>query len=252
MLHAIEWRDTSRKIDEVLCLAIQLKLNVSSVQNCPKEEGMQALLEQINLLPSDLMFTHGPRIETYPFRWAPRTLIGYKDHYSFVPAAKADTPMGQRTDRGLRVKYPSFQISRGRVPDSQFLFFSSRPVDSRGGFTSTSDSARKHFGMMIDHSDPRYSPSWREGAIDALDGDGDLLVIIGFNGFHGAPATQDPGKVCLIIVKEREEDQTIFGRPLQTVVVFEMPPDRVPNDVPGGGTSIWHGVQFPPRTFCIG
>jgi Heterokaryon incompatibility protein (HET) len=250
MLHAIEWRFTSRQVDEVLCMAIQLNLDVKTITNISEDDAegrMHALLRQIPYIPGDLLFTNGPRLQQSPFRWAPRNLLGYKDHFGIVPAAKPDAIMGQSTPQGLRIRYSSFQIAGGPMPDSQFFFFSTIPVNVHGRGQPREDYFMKLFGMMIETGTPDNLPFWHESGLDELLQGDDITVLDGRTGFHGNPATLPDGKVGLVIKVERRERGMIFGTPLLTVVLFEIP-DMFPQ---GNKAEVRFGVEFPPRNYCI-
>ena len=255
MMHAIEWRDTSWKEDEAICLAIQLGLDVSKITEADDAHKLRALLEQINPLPADLMFTHGPRMTTFPWRWAPQCLLGYKDKYNFVPAAHPRTPMGRMTPAGLRVRYDGFMLNlENGIPDSQYLGFVCFPVDEEGRVKEGPDDISTVFGMSLDTFKPmdpartnelNWKSSWTAEAAAA--GVVWLHILVGFKGFHGPAVIDTPGMIGLVVFMRRAAAGVIYGIPLETVIIYEIDCEKHPGVKP-----TLTGARLPPTTFVIG
>ena len=235
----------------------------------PYAERLEALFAQLDELPADLMFTHGPRIPRRPYRWAPLHLLEYKDNYLCIPAPHAKTPMAVRTDKGLRLKCRSFQLSteNEHTPDSTFIHFTTLPTDANGRATLRADipieEQQTNYGMSLAATNPRTAHSWRESNTHVLlesrdkEATSNLYLLIGPECMQGPPANLEPGKVCLIVKRDthREGDgKVIYGSPLDTVVVYKMPGHAtVKPGLENNDTFVhWRGIEVAERTFVIG
>ena len=81
ILQHVSWRFTSREADEVICLAILLKLNVSKLNQLKQDPKvrMKAFILMQRFLPSSVLFGRGNfenRLEEEGFRWAPISFLG--------------------------------------------------------------------------------------------------------------------------------------------------------------------------------
>jgi hypothetical protein len=253
--HALEFRDTTRKEDEATCLGIHLNLNLEAILSRPYPERLQALLSQLEQIPSDLMFTHGDRIPRYPYRWAPLHLLEYKDNYVLIPAATPERPSGVRTDRGLLVQLDSFKLytEHEYVPNGQVIYLSIQETTEDGSPYPVM------YRMQIAASNPLTSPSWRRGktypvlARESAPAQC-LYLLFGPSGVQGAPADAEPGNVGLIVERVSEEDDCAYCTPLDTVVVFKMPgsssvkPGLVNND----RFTAWNAEELGEGIYCVG
>jgi hypothetical protein len=255
MFGALEFRDTSWKEDEATCLGIHLNLDMKAILSRDDPERLEALFAQLDQIPGDLIFTHGERIPRYPYRWAPLHLLEYKDNYVCIPAATPQTPIGLRTDRGLLVQLDCFRLwtKNEMVPDTAIIFFSLQATSEDGVEFPVS------YGMQIAALDIRESPSWRQSNVHRIlraDGVGAecLYLLVGPRGVPGPLGNFEPGHVGLIVQRLGEEDDCIYGTPLDTVVFFKMPgsrtirPDRVNDDT----FAHWHAEKMVGNSFCVG
>lgn len=258
MLHAIEWRHTSREVDQVLCMAIQLKLDVPAILRIPEEDHearMRALYVQLPYVPSDLMFTHGLCLTKAPFRSAPRHLLNYKNDFSFIPAATPDTRMARQTEVGLQSSYKSFEIELKPMPRLPFLYFRAMPVNAQGYARPRPDYFMKPFGVMLDSPNPAAPAetsliSWHESGVNrALVGEKSMMILLSGRAFHGHPALQgNPGEIGLIVKCEGRESNMIYVTPLLTVVVYEINEELRPM---GANVDVCRAVEYAPRKFCV-
>jgi hypothetical protein len=255
MLHAIEFRDSTNVCDQVVCLAVNLNMNVESILlttqgNRPtKEESqleLQNLLHGLPFVPTDLMFTHGPRMTEYPFRWAPQSLLNYRKHFSFVPAAKPNTTLGQLTERGLRCKLPFFYVKQKGLPDSPFLWIEMLEFPDGKAPESPEDMNLAYYGMMIDSGESTTLKSWRDSPLSNVSPKVDLAFLMGCQAMHGPPAVKQQGIVCLIVVPNKVEGGTVYGTALHTAVAFRLPE---PNDT--SRVNLWDGLKRSASKFCV-
>lgn len=86
LARALEYRTTSRLEDEAICLASILGFepkDIASIAGASTaEERMQLLYTDIEQIPASALFNRSRKLEN-GFRWAPATLLGNKDLYSF-------------------------------------------------------------------------------------------------------------------------------------------------------------------------
>ena len=271
MFSCLEWRDTTWQEDEATCLGIHLGLNMDMILSQPYEHRLEAFFAQLDEIPTDLMFTHGPRMLNRPYRWAPLHLLEFKDNYLCIPAAHSKTPMARRTNRGLVVKCKSFQLAtrNERPPDARFIYFTTIATDANGRAMLRRDlpfeEQQTHFGMMLATTDPRTACSWRESNTHALlegvsadasdDSASNLYVLVGPECMQGPPANMGQGKICLVVKREdKKENNVICGAPLDTVVVYKMPGHAsVKPDLENSQSFVhWQGIEVDERTFLIG
>jgi hypothetical protein len=63
--HSMQWRSTTRKADEAVCLAILLYLDPSPLLECPEEERLPKIFASLRSVPPDIIFCPGEKIQ-YP------------------------------------------------------------------------------------------------------------------------------------------------------------------------------------------
>lgn len=250
MMQAMSWRDSSKAADEVPCIATQLGLDVHAIMHGPEPSRMPKLLQQVGTLPLELMFTHGPRISEYPFRWAPQHLLGRSSNYTFNPSSRHDSEKGVQTDRGLFVAMRSFWVIKKQVqlPESPYLFYVTWDEDATSG-----DDDCAVYGMFIDTRAPEPPPSWQTLSnvirVDQIRGD-DIAILIGPAVLPSLPPS-GPGRVGLMVQISfpTQDVQGTVGfsvRPLVTVGMRKMrTPDQFPEEW-------WVGRTMEPRFFCVG
>ncbi|KAF8173735.1 hypothetical protein K438DRAFT_128248 [Mycena galopus ATCC 62051] len=116
LAHALQHRSTSKPADEPVILAITLGLPLSSVLDAPEEDRdarMGALLVLLRDVPADIVFWGawpGERCTKVPFRWAPRSLLGFPRR---VPRATTFGPGAVCDERGLHASYQRLFIDAG-------------------------------------------------------------------------------------------------------------------------------------------
>ena len=166
----------------------------------PDDEKLLALFAQLDQIPADLMFTHGPRIPRRPYRGAPIHLLEHKVNYAFVPHPNATRPLGQRTDRGLRVECKCFLLitKNQRAPDSPFIFFTSIPCDESATPLKTPDipieQQQSSYGMQLATNNTSRTLTWRESKtadlLAATEAPMCIHLVVGPECMHGPPPTE--------------------------------------------------------------
>ena len=123
---AVRLRRVSKHVDEALCIASVLKLDVSKIASMDEDgEGrMCELWRRIgssgDLIPKDIIFNTLRRLRTEGLRWAPASLQQSAFSHGELSATVYHPSMTQATliSRGLLVKLPGFRI-RTAYPHSQ-------------------------------------------------------------------------------------------------------------------------------------
>ncbi|OCL06256.1 hypothetical protein AOQ84DRAFT_224014 [Glonium stellatum] len=75
MLCAISKRATSCPGDETICIASFLDLDVSSLLEASPAYRMKVLLSLLPVIPANILFSAGPRLTQWGYRWAPSSLL---------------------------------------------------------------------------------------------------------------------------------------------------------------------------------
>lgn len=75
MVQASVHRSTSRGGDETICFGTFLGLDVSPLFPLQPEERMPALLALLPVIPPEVLFSNGPRLQKKGFHWAPETFL---------------------------------------------------------------------------------------------------------------------------------------------------------------------------------
>ena len=80
----LRWRNTSKRRDELLAVCILLDLDVDKIfDERDDEKRMAQFLTMVKLLPSNIIFTEGPRLNIEGFRWAPKGFLTSNDRKLF-------------------------------------------------------------------------------------------------------------------------------------------------------------------------
>ncbi|KAI7971182.1 hypothetical protein EIK77_006998 [Talaromyces pinophilus] len=105
---AANYRSTSRKEDQFICMASLLGWDLSLLRGVPFGKRMHALLSTETHLPQGLLFMTGPRMTEPGWTWAV-SQFGSSRAFN-ITASLGDIMPGKVTDRGLAVKYPGFAL----------------------------------------------------------------------------------------------------------------------------------------------
>lgn len=111
----LQYRSTSWKGDEPLCLGTLLDLDVGKIWDQKADERMKELWAQVSDVPVDVAFDVTPKLPQVGFRWAPSTLFGHSlaKHTggSFMAGRWTGRPgqgLGKVTDHGLLAEIEGF------------------------------------------------------------------------------------------------------------------------------------------------
>lgn len=75
LIRALQWRTTSWKQDETICLSILLDLDVDKITGTDAEERMSTFFHMLEEFPFQLAFLSGPRLQQKNITWAPTSLM---------------------------------------------------------------------------------------------------------------------------------------------------------------------------------
>lgn len=103
---ALQWRSTSKRTDEPICLAPLFGIDVGLILELPEEERLKRLYSLQKSFPPYLIFSRGARMNEVGYRWAPPSLM--------IPRALETSKMYHMADEGkwhpegLLVSFPGF------------------------------------------------------------------------------------------------------------------------------------------------
>ncbi|KAL7904555.1 hypothetical protein GGI35DRAFT_489670 [Trichoderma velutinum] len=118
LAHAVKHRATSKMEDEALILAITLGFETDTILAAPNVDlCMAALLVMLKDVPADIRFGNWSKLAHAPFRWAPRTLLGFplQAMRSFGPSATCDIHGLHATYEGLVINGWHSKSGRGDI-----------------------------------------------------------------------------------------------------------------------------------------
>ena len=114
---ALAFRSTSVSDDEALCLSALLNLDIAPILEVAGNDRMRtvwALLGDINIIASSVIFWNDPKLQYNGFRWAPSTLLG--GSLPLVEYYRPDVRWAQLTEKGLMVTLPGVLLSGSDKP----------------------------------------------------------------------------------------------------------------------------------------
>ncbi|OCH91172.1 hypothetical protein OBBRIDRAFT_546417 [Obba rivulosa] len=113
---SLKRRTTSKLEDETLAIARLLDVDSYELVNLPPQDRMSSLLLKLRNIPTDIVFTHAPRLDRPRFRWAPKTFMGHGTALSLNYDAIC-------TPDGLLAEYICVLFPATRFPSSEMLWF---------------------------------------------------------------------------------------------------------------------------------
>ena len=129
----LQWRSTSHASDETICLSILTGKQPSRVLSLPHADRMKAFLDQMDGIPSNIIFMPGPRLPEDGWKWAPTSFMAryqwtaYEQFQETIIPGASDhtisdqTNISQRFAEGLRVHFPGITLSE--VPHKLDMVF---------------------------------------------------------------------------------------------------------------------------------
>jgi ankyrin repeat protein len=108
---SLQYRTTSKKEDEVICLASLLGLDVGKLLQSPAEQRLRvfySLLGNKEKIPSSILFVDGPRLQSDGYRWAPSSFL--TTSHVRVFGLHIPTPPARSGELGLYVTFPGWLL----------------------------------------------------------------------------------------------------------------------------------------------
>lgn len=106
LLTMIHWRSTSKAEDEASCIAALLGLDVKNLLSLEKDKKIAYILSSMRMVPVQILFFSGPRINKYGSRWIPTSFLGQGN-----PATVMYSEMVPVGPRGLYVRLSGYLLS---------------------------------------------------------------------------------------------------------------------------------------------
>ena len=130
LLGALRWRSTSHAEDEAVCIATLLDLPAEGFLDLPLERHMPQLLTAIGSVPTNLLFSHGPRLNVPNFSWAPQSFLNSHD---ILDLGNAGEGFGLCRDSGFTTKLPGWVITQqvAKPPSGKFWWIQETLPDGR-------------------------------------------------------------------------------------------------------------------------
>lgn len=105
LARALEYRNTSKKVDELMCMASILDLPTNAILEADSsEDRMIAFYKTLRTVPASILFCNGFRISKSPFRWALASFIAAEDPRKLQTLSKTTTHFGLCESTGLHVR----------------------------------------------------------------------------------------------------------------------------------------------------
>ncbi|KAK4941940.1 hypothetical protein LTR10_018270 [Elasticomyces elasticus] len=146
-------RNTSRKEDEMYCIANLLQLPVAPILAVRPDLRMKKLLTMMPQVPAAVIFSHQfKRMEDPGFSWAPKTFM------DISAVAYDGLAMGRVTNKGLQISLPGLRIQNPRaltrgVPDGRDNW------DGRLVYLALSSDEERFFYMLGIIYPPVHAPT---------------------------------------------------------------------------------------------
>jgi Heterokaryon incompatibility protein (HET) len=206
----VNWRSTSKRSDETICLGTLLNLDVTALIDTPQDQRMKAFILMQKRFPAISLFMpeHHVRIEDEGFRWAPKSFVFRRGGISAYqrktietisdreePLGLADERLALADERGLHSEYFGFRIDLSRSPqDKTQLLFSDESDNS----------------WYILNPAMGDSISWKDADPHKML---DPALVL-----PRPPSLDDRAFLGLLVSIYKEENDTLFARYLGTTV----------------------------------
>jgi hypothetical protein len=112
LVNALRCRSVSVPSDEPLAIANLLDVDLSKIILTQAKPEMKHLWDEMNTVPTELVFSRGSRIQEPGYRWAPSTFLGIKAE--LFHEQHTEHKPGKRTPKGLRVELRGFEFVGGK------------------------------------------------------------------------------------------------------------------------------------------
>ncbi|KAL9118922.1 MAG: hypothetical protein Q9187_004523 [Circinaria calcarea] len=229
---SLEYRKTSRLMDEPLCLLSILGGNVKRLVDLSSaEQRMQAFYSFLEEIPSEILFHKGRSLEIDGYRWAP---------ISFLSSCKSQTVLRRRhappaihNSQGLHVRFPGFYLSTEKhlADASRGIYFedpeNNRQVQHLWPYLGESDYHTSYATEVAAQAVYKQSQGMEKFANLVFQTDRPAIII----------NTSDRSEVVLVAVL-RETEGTLFCQYLQRGYIRPRPSELL-----AGKDFIWITAQ---------
>lgn len=123
LVEALQWRDTSWKSDEPVCMSSLLDMDTELIERTEPEQRMSVFLSMVKYFPAYLIFIPGPRLQIEKFCWAPASLI---PHCGFGLYKSPQDSLAMQSTLGLILKLPGLILPKIDKPLRDLAWFKIR------------------------------------------------------------------------------------------------------------------------------
>lgn len=120
LVEALQWRNTSWKSDEPVCMSILLDLDTDLIERTEPELRMSVFLSMVRTFPAYLMFVPGPRLPQKKYSWAPASLMPPR---GFMALKDPQDHLAMQSNLGLILKLPALRLPRASAPLRDIAWF---------------------------------------------------------------------------------------------------------------------------------
>lgn len=195
-------RSTSKARDEVICLLQIMGQPTTAVLNAKEGREIHSFWDSFNVLPRDILWYNGPRLQEPGYRWAPRSLLAASGASGTISQFRLSVP-AQRTSQGLVVS------------KLQGFWFGQLAPPSRYPLQFTTPSAPMVFVLTCVGPDHRAT-NWNTNRQLHKSWTGGIALIL-----QWVPGPKDPERLGILLANCRKNGKGMFGDWLAFVHVFE-------------------------------
>ena len=120
VVEALQWRNTSWKSDEPVCMSILLDLDTELIERTEPDLRMSAFLSMVKTFPAYLMFAPGPRLSQKNYSWAPASLMSVR---GFPALKNPQANLAMQSNLGLILRLPALRLPRICTPLRDIAWF---------------------------------------------------------------------------------------------------------------------------------
>jgi hypothetical protein len=167
LARALEYRNTSKRGDELMCMASILGLPTRAILEAEAyEDRAIAFYKTLKTVPASILFSNGRRISKKPFRWALSSFIAGEDPRKLQTLSKTTSHFGLCDSTGLRVRLSG-------------IFFEFDPNETMLDFNRIWIRPDRLSLEPVGWGFPRQVPSWHSWSeIKQARAAGDTLVLV--------------------------------------------------------------------------
>lgn len=118
----MQWKTTSDKSDEPICIATILGLDTLTLLNTPAAEREKELVRMLKVFPAEVIFDPQDKFAEDGIRWAPTTFINPARRRGVDVGKPSDYNLGGILPQGLLVKFPGIILCVEKSPVNKFFF----------------------------------------------------------------------------------------------------------------------------------